>query len=393
MQSPRTAIRPFPVHTSPRSRRSPRHAHIKSKRQGLLRVGTKIRGPLWGDDTYEGFDPTVTGIGNGNFGDILQTAPIDPTTQSRTDNRDDSDSKDATAYPADPAADGTSNGLSDFKPDKGLRVESRNSSARKAVSNMSRPGPQRLRNTVAAGGSAIAPPRSSSSLTDSRFPGPGLAGTIKFSTSTMTGMKSTLPRHGFTAEAKESVVQFLMCMPGHSSQPQPVVRMRPLENPRRPGQLRLSGCLPLIHPAWHHIVIVDRDQNTLDMLAREVTKLGYTITALRSLEDAASVMIENLVDLVICRETFRSGQQMGQGPGALRIMVESRMSSQDVQRPIAPIVRSIDLTSMMTESQFDPEKFVGDADTVRTGAVEDDAAATTPLTGAGLGFGMREKNL
>jgi hypothetical protein len=85
-------------------------------------------------------------------------------------------------------------------------------------------------------------------------------------------------------------------------------------------------------------------------------------------------MIENLVDLVICRETFRSGQQMGQGPGALRIMVESRMSSQDVQRPIAPIVRSIDLTSMMTESQFDPEKFVGDADTVRTGAVENDPA-------------------
>lgn len=169
---------------------------------------------------------------------------------------------------------------------------------------------------------------------------------------------SALSGRGFTAEAKESVVQFLMCMPSQSSQPQPVVRMRPLENPARPGQLRLSGCLPLIHPAWHHIVIVDRDQNALDMLAREVTRLGYTITALRSIEDAASVMIENLVDLVICRDTMRAGQQ--QGPDALRVMVEARMFAQEVQRPIAPIVRSIDLTAVVTSSQFDAQSLMED---------------------------------
>ena len=54
-------------------------------------------------------------------------------------------------------------------------------------------------------------------------------------------------------------------------------------------------------------------------------------------------MIENLVDLVICSENMQSQEQL-KGPEALRVMIESRMSSQEVQRPIAPIIRSIDMT-------------------------------------------------
>ena len=89
----------------------------------------------------------------------------------------------------------------------------------------------------------------------------------------------------------------------------------------------------------------------LEMLASAVTRLGYTITALRSLEEATSVIIENLVDLVICRDNMQPQEHL-QGPEALRVMVESRMYTQEVQRPIAPIIRSVDVTTTVAPSEL-----------------------------------------
>ena len=358
IQSLRTASRPLPSTLSPRSRRSPRRGRIKSRRrQELLRVGAKPSGPVWGNDVDKVFDPVFTG--NDVISGELHATELDndgkdatPSNLSLTGVHENGSAIAPTSSEEVIKNNEVTNGLSDFKPDKDLRVESRSPSVRnastKASDNMQ----------LDSGGSNISSSKSMNRTytgRDQHFSS-GAATSMKFSTSTLP--KNSPFNRGFNAEAKESVIQFLMSMPHQDSQPRPIIRLRPLEHPGRPGTLKLSGSLPLILPSWHHIVLVDRDQNELEILSKAVSKLGYTITALSTLEEAALVIVENLVDLVICRDTMRPQADgiMGQqrGPSALRTMVEARMVAEEIQRPIAPVISSIDLRKVVT-SDVDSE--------------------------------------
>merc|ERR1711871_503194 len=113
------------------------------------------------------------------------------------------------------------------------------------------------------------------------------------------------------------------------------------------------------------------------MLASAVTRLGYTITALRSLEEATSVIIENLVDLVICRDNMQPQEHL-QGPEALRVMVESRMYTQEVQRPIAPIIRSIDVTTTVAPSELRTQDLADHGEKAVTGHASTPSYETKP---------------
>ena len=96
------------------------------------------------------------------------------------------------------------------------------------------------------------------------------------------------------------------------------------------GTLKLGGCLPLIVPSHHHIVIVDPNATSLTNLSKELTVLGYTVTSLSNLATATDVIIENLVDLVICSDTM-TGSNRGWYM-TLRNMIEEKMILQDIQR-------------------------------------------------------------
>ena len=136
------------------------------------------------------------------------------------------------------------------------------------------------------------------------------------------------------------IVHFLMAMPSTTSTPAAnggVVRLSSLD---QSGALKLSGCLPLIHPAWHHIVVVDPQDHRLRSLSVVLVQMGYTVTALSSLEEAANVVVENLVDLVICSDQRNSGSQGW--CGELRKRIESTMEVQKTIGPLPPIIKSME---------------------------------------------------
>ena len=136
------------------------------------------------------------------------------------------------------------------------------------------------------------------------------------------------------------IVQFLMAMPSTTSTPAVnggVVRLSSLD---QSGALKLSGCLPLIHPAWHHIVVVDPQDHRLRSLSAALAQSGYTVTSLSSLEEAANVVVENLVDLVICSDQRNSGSHGW--CGELRKRIESTMAAQTTTRPLPPIIKSME---------------------------------------------------
>ena len=136
------------------------------------------------------------------------------------------------------------------------------------------------------------------------------------------------------------IVHFLMAMPSTTSTPAAnggVVRLSSLD---QSGALKLSGCLPLIHPAWHHIVVVDPQDHRLRSLSAALTQIGYTVTSLSSLEEAANVVVENLVDLVICSDQRNSGSQGW--CGELRKRIESTRDVQTTTRPLPPIIKSME---------------------------------------------------
>ena len=131
-----------------------------------------------------------------------------------------------------------------------------------------------------------------------------------------------------------------MAMPSTTSTPAAnggVLRLSSLD---QSGALKLSGCLPLIHPAWHHIVVVDPQDHRLRSLSVVLVQMGYTVTALSSLEEAANVVVENLVDLVICSDQRNSGSQGW--CGELRKRIESTRDVQTTTRPLPPIIKSME---------------------------------------------------
>ena len=136
------------------------------------------------------------------------------------------------------------------------------------------------------------------------------------------------------------IVHFLMAMPSTTSTPAAnggVVRLSSLD---QSGALKLSGCLPLIHPAWHHIVVVDLQDHRLRSLSAVLVQMGYTVTALSSLEEAANVVVEKLVDLVICSDQRNTGSQGW--CGELRKRIESTREVQTTTRPLPPIIKSME---------------------------------------------------
>jgi DNA-binding NtrC family response regulator len=139
------------------------------------------------------------------------------------------------------------------------------------------------------------------------------------------------------------IVHFLMAMPSTTSTPAAnggVVRLSSLD---QSGALKLSGCLPLIHPVWHHIVVVDPQDHRLRSLSAALTQIGYTVTSLSSLEEAANVVVENLVDLVICSDQRNSGSQGW--CGELRKRIESTRDVQTTTRPLPPIIKSMEFST------------------------------------------------
>lgn len=115
-----------------------------------------------------------------------------------------------------------------------------------------------------------------------------------------------------------------MSMPNVTSKPPTTVRMPSLD---RTGQIKLGGCLPLIHPAWHHIVVVDPDYNSLTNVSQAIARLGYTVTSISTAEEAADVIVENLVDLVLCTDRTPTS-----GCSILRNLIEKKMYLQETKR-------------------------------------------------------------
>ena len=151
-------------------------------------------------------------------------------------------------------------------------------------------------------------------------------------------------------ENKETVVQFLLALPGVPSStpttqpfpthPSSTVRLKPLDTS---GSLKLSGCLPLILPASHHIVLVDADADRVRSLSMVLHQTGYTVTALATLDEAATVVVENLVDLVICASPgHRPGNRPSNRCLALKRMMEEKMAVEIVQRPLPPVIKCMD---------------------------------------------------
>ena len=86
----------------------------------------------------------------------------------------------------------------------------------------------------------------------------------------------------------------------------------------------------MIHPAWHHIVVVDPQYDNLQSLTFALNKLGYTVTSLPTMEEATSVIVENLVDLVICCD--RESDTNNGWCSDLRRMMGEKMRQQETKR-------------------------------------------------------------
>ena len=71
------------------------------------------------------------------------------------------------------------------------------------------------------------------------------------------------------------IFQFLMAMPT-TAMVINETRLTPLD---ASGIFKLGGCLPIIVPGAHHVVIVDPTTTTLMHLSKELTVLGYTVTS------------------------------------------------------------------------------------------------------------------
>ena len=212
------------------------------------------------------------------------------------------------------------NPLSTFQPDKSLSLnaESIDSNINSGIDGSSRILPS-------AGGISSS---FSSPTNRSNQPAQGTTGMMssEFRPESVILQSPSTRKNRFKAirENKEMVIQFLMSMPNVTSKPPTTVRMPSLD---RTGQIKLGGCLPLIHPAWHHIVVVDPDYNSLTNVSQAIARLGYTVTSISTAEEAADVIVENLVDLVLCTDRTPTS-----GCSILRNLIEKKMYLQETKR-------------------------------------------------------------
>tara|TARA_B100000780_G_scaffold259441_1_gene210476 strand:+ start:56 stop:1921 length:1866 start_codon:yes stop_codon:yes gene_type:complete len=301
---------------SPRTRQKGFKSHLQHKRQhktdrlkkGMLRGGSSSGK---NSNNIEGFKPTKESINNNpnNNNDSYLT----------TNNPEDSLSTSMqTKSAVNPSnISNISTTLSTFTSDKELSLGGASfaGSIGRAEEDFGfRPG-----------SSQIKPSHLTNSSTSNKFP--NMTSEFRSESVVLQRNDPTSPKKIRTKQIRENknqILQFLMSMPNDTSKPTSIVNLPSLDSS---GWIRLSGCLPLIHPAWHHIVVVDSDLNTLNNLSNALTKIGYTVTSISNVIEASNIIVENLCDLVIC-----SDRTIENGCSSLRRMMETKMFQQEIRR-------------------------------------------------------------